>query len=355
MKLIKVEIYKHDMQLKAPWAIAGRVTESVENIFIELTTEEGLIGLGSGAPSIDVAGESVESSYEKIKHFSKDLIGVNLDDANHLFDLLENNLKHFPAARSAIDMAIYDLLSKSEGKSLIDFLGRSHRTLPTSITIGVSSFEKTVDDAKAHIDNGFSHLKIKIGENVDEDIEKVSALFDLSPESVAIRVDANRGYSLKDLEKFYDRTHHLGLELIEQPLEVDKNTEMLNFSDDIRAICVADESLHSPDDAVALVSNPKPFGVFNIKLMKCGGIREALKIATIAENEGIALMWGCMDESKISIAAALHAAFSSPATKYIDLDGFFDLGWDLVSGGYICNNGMMETNGKLGLGVDYNE
>jgi L-alanine-DL-glutamate epimerase-like enolase superfamily enzyme len=355
MKVVKVNIYKHDMQLKAPWAIAGRVMESVENIFIELTTEEGLIGLGSGAPSPDVAGESVEDSHEKIKHFSKDLIGVHLDDASHVFDLLENNLKNFPAARSAIDMAIYDLLSKSEDKSLIDLLGRSIRTLPTSITIGVSSFEKTVADAKAHIDNGFSHLKIKIGENVDEDIEKVSALFDISPESVSIRVDANRGYSLKDLEKFYDRTHHLGLELIEQPLEVDKNKEMLNFSDDIRAICVADESLHSPADAVALVSNPKPFGVFNIKLMKCGGIHEALKIAKIAENEGIALMWGCMDESKISIAAALHAAFSSSATKYIDLDGFFDLGWDLVSGGYICNNGMMETNGKLGLGVFYNE
>ena len=206
MKVVKVNIYKHDMQLKAPWAIAGRVMESVENIFIELITEEGLIGLGSGAPSPDVAGESVEDSHVKIKHFSKNLIGVHLDDANHVFDLLENNLKNFPAARSAIDMAIYDLLSKSEDKSLIDLLGRSIRTLPTSITIGVSSFEKTVADAKAHIDNGFSHLKIKIGENVDEDIEKVSALFDISPESVSIRVDANRGYSLKDLEKFYDKS-----------------------------------------------------------------------------------------------------------------------------------------------------
>ena len=355
MKIEQANIFKHDMQLKAPWAIAGRVMESVENIFIELTTEKGIIGLGSGAPSPGVAGESVEESYETIKHFSKNLIGINVENTNHIFELLENNLKHFPAARSAVDMAIYDLLSKLENKSLIDFLGRSHKTLPTSITIGVSSFKKTIDDAKTHIDNGFSHLKIKIGENVDEDIEKVSALFDLSPDSVAIRVDANRGYSLKDLEKFYDRTHHLGLELIEQPLEVNKDKEMLNFSDDIRAICVADESLHSPDDAIALVSNPKPFGVFNIKLMKCGGIHQALKIATIAENEGIGLMWGCMDESKISIAAALHAAFSSSATQYIDLDGFFDLGWDLVSGGYICKNGMMRTNGELGLGVYYNE
>ena len=65
MKVVKVNIYKHDMQLKAPWAIAGRVMESVENIFIELTTEEGLIGLGSGAPSPDVTGESVEKSHAR--------------------------------------------------------------------------------------------------------------------------------------------------------------------------------------------------------------------------------------------------------------------------------------------------
>ena len=200
----------------------------------------------------------------------------------------------------------------------------------------------------------FTILKLKIGENVDEDIDKVFALSELSSEGPLIRVDANQGYSVEDLEKFYEKTRHLGLELIEQPLPRNQIKEMLNFPKELRDICVADESLHSPADAIQLTDKIKPFGIFNIKLMKCGGIYPALEIAKIAENENIKLMWGCMDESKISIAAALHAALASSATAYLDLDGHFDLKWDLVSGGYICENGVMTTNNSPGLGV-YND
>jgi L-alanine-DL-glutamate epimerase-like enolase superfamily enzyme len=87
--------------------------------------------------------------------------------------------------------------------------------------------------------------------------------------------------------------------------------------------------------------------------MKCGGIYQALKIAAIAESEGIDLMWGCFDESKVSISGALHAALSCKNTKYIDLDGFFDLGWDLVTDGYICESGVISSNSKIGIGVEH--
>jgi len=173
----------------------------------------------------------------------------------------------------------------------------------------------------------------------------------LKPEKIKIRVDANRGYSKEELIKFYEKTLHLGLELIEQPMEVDQNNEMLYFPEEIRKICVADESLQNFDDAVRLLKEPKPFGVFNIKLMKCGGVFAAKKIASLAEENGIELMWGCFDESKISISAALHTALSCENTQYIDLDGFFDLGWDLIEGGYRCENGIMSAIERPGLGV----
>ena len=128
---------------------------------------------------------------------------------------------------------------------------------------------------------------------------------------------------------------------------------MLYFPKEIRNICVADESLQNLDHAVSLARSPKPFGVFNIKLMKCGGIFAARKIASLAEENGIKIMWGCFDESKVSISAALHTALSCKNTHYIDLDGFFDLGWDLVSGGYICESGVMRTNEKIGIGVEH--
>ena len=85
--------------------------------------------------------------------------------------------------------------------------------------------------------------------------------------------------------------------------------------------------------------------------MKCGGVRPALRIAAIAEAAGVELMGGCMDESVVSIAAALHAAFASPATRYLDLDGSLDLARDVATGGFVLEDGRMRTTGAVGLGV----
>ena len=120
-------------------------------------------------------------------------------------------------------------------------------------------WKRTLELAEKHIEDGFSILKIKIGDCVDEDIERMKALFALKPEKIKIRVDANRGYSKEELIKFYDQTFDLGLELIEQPMEVDQNNEMLYFPEEIRKICVADESLQIFDDAICLVQDPRPF------------------------------------------------------------------------------------------------
>jgi L-alanine-DL-glutamate epimerase-like enolase superfamily enzyme len=85
--------------------------------------------------------------------------------------------------------------------------------------------------------------------------------------------------------------------------------------------------------------------------MKCGGIQGAQEIANVAHSAGIDLMWGCNDESIVSITAALHVAFAQPHTKYIDLDGSFDLAQDVVSGGFVLEDGYMWPSDKSGLGV----
>ena len=137
----------------------------------------------------------------------------------------------------------------------------------------------------------------------------------------------------------------------EQTMKVGLETELAGLSADERKILVADESLLNAGSALQLSHPPAPYGVFNIKLMKSGGITGAKEIAVIAKNAGIQLFWGCNDESIVSIAAALHAAYSCPNTKYLDLDGSFDLSKDLVEGGFILKDGYMTTNGLPGLGV----
>ena len=120
---------------------------------------------------------------------------------------------------------------------------------------------------------------------------------------------------------------------------------------DVTRSMAADESLHAEEDALALAQTPTPFGIYNIKLMKCGGVTSALGIAGIAEAAGIRLMWGCMDESVISIAAALHTAYACPVTRYLDLDGSFDLAADLASGGFVLRDGYLHVLDEPGLGV----
>ena len=350
MIIKNAKVVTHDMQLKEPWAIAGHVHDSIKNTFITLEDLEGNIGIGSCATQND-SEESVKECFDILESFSSSLVGKELDLNENTFGWIASELPLNTEANAAVDIAIHDLWAKREGETLVDALGKKHQSFDTSITIGVASLEKTIEMAKKHIGNGFSILKIKIGDCVEEDIERMKALFELKPEKIKIRVDANRGYSKEELIKFYEKTLHLGLELIEQPMEVDQNNEMLYFPEEIRKICVADESLQNFDDAVRLLKEPKPFGVFNIKLMKCGGVFAAKKIASLAEENGIELMWGCFDESKISISAALHTALSCENTRYIDLDGFFDLGWDLIEGGYRCENGIMSAIERPGLGV----
>ncbi|MEJ0032409.1 MAG: enolase C-terminal domain-like protein [Bacteroidota bacterium] len=132
---------------------------------------------------------------------------------------------------------------------------------------------------------------------------------------------------------FIKKTKHLDIELIEQPLEAKDVAGLKQLPEEIRKVVAADESLLSPKDALELVKPPRAAGIFNIKLMKCGGISNALKIADIALQENIELFWGCNDESIISITAALHVAFACSNTNYIDLDGSLDLGKDVVKGG----------------------
>ena len=139
-------------------------------------------------------------------------------------------------------------------------------------------------------------------------------------------------------------------------MSTDLDSTLWDLPIDMRRKLAADESLLNEKDALRL-ANRHPgedigaCGVFVIKLMKCGGIYSAKRIADIADTAGIKLMWGCMDESIISISAALHAAFSSPATRYIDLDGSLDLARDVVSGGFTIKDGIMRTTDASGLGV----
>lgn len=352
MRIRSVRAYLKNLALTKPYTIAYQTTSDVENVFLEIELDNGLIGIGAANPSPDVVGESPEQALQNLQsEWAFGLIGKDIRLFVSLIEQVHEQFPNAPGTWAALDIALHDAFSQYLGIPIVAFYGQKIHALPTSVTIGIMNVADTLAEADDYFRQGFRVLKVKTGLDVDEDIERMLKLREWHRHSVTIRVDANQGYSLADLQKFCRATAELDVELIEQPLPVGQEHELLALSPSIRQTLAADESLKGPEAALTLTNRPQPFGIYNIKLMKCGGIRSALKMATIAEPAGISLFWGCNDESRVSISAALHAAFACSHTRYIDLDGSFDLAEDVVGGGFVVEDGYMRPTGGNGLGL----
>ena len=351
MTIKEVRVWKQDLENKRPYTIAFKTVDKVENVFLSVTLSNGITGIGSCNPSQQVVGESLDSAFEKAKEAEDWLKG---QDITKFQDILRENLKRYPSnpgARATVDIALHDAFCQKLGVSVVDFLGRRVEALPTSVTIGIKNVEETVEEGGEFVEDGFKSLKVKLGHDVETDVARLAALRENFGYEVDIRVDANQGYSVNELSWFYDQTKEMNLELIEQPLPKEAIEETKALPEEIRDVIAMDESIQVMKDALVHVAPPVTSKIMNIKLMKSGGIYEGKRIAGIAEASGVDLMWGCNDESKASITAALHAAYSSSSTKYIDLDGSFDLASDVVSGGFELRDGMMYPLDKPGLGL----
>jgi L-alanine-DL-glutamate epimerase-like enolase superfamily enzyme len=275
-------------------------------------------------------------------------------DIRHFQQIIFETQQYFPllaGTQAAIDIALHDAFCKYIDIPVVDFYGQKISSLPTSVTIGIMDVKETLEEARNFEKLGFKILKVKTGLAIDNDIERILKLREVFKNRMKIRVDANQGYSINDVLKFIEATKNANIELLEQPTAVGKEAELDSLDEGIRTRIAGDESLKNARYALQF-ANKKTFGIYNIKLMKCGGIVGAKEIATVAQNADIDLFWGCNDESIVSITAALHAAYSCPNTKYIDLDGSFDLAEDLVKNGFSLDDGFMKLNKKAGFGFE---
>lgn len=352
-KIKEIKVWDTDLENSKPYTIAFKTVDEVRNAFVEIILDDGISGIGSGNPSEYVVGENLTQCLNTLQEKNLAfLIGRDIREFHQLTFEVWKKFPKNPSARAALDIALHDAFTRFLDVPLVTFLGQKIQSLPTSNTIGIKNTADTLSEAADFVGRGFKILKVKLGKDLEQDIERLVRLREKFGKSVLIRVDANQGYSPDQTVEFYRRTKHLDLELIEQPLPAKAVKEMKSLPDEIKDKIAADESLISPTDALELIKPPYAAKIFNIKLMKCGGVAPALKIADIALHEGVDLFWGCNDESIVSITAALHAAFSCSNTKYIDLDGSLDLVNDVVSGGFILKDGYMSCSGKPGLGVE---
>lgn len=353
MKITAIRAYRRDIPLTNPYTIAFQTTDVAELAFVEIELANGTVGFGSSAASEHVFGESIEDSIQNLQSDTiQQWVGRDIRHFRQLISEIKQAFPKYSGTVTSLDIALHDVFGKYLGVSVLQFYGQKIKPLPTSVTIGIKSVEETLADAAGYQKQGFKVLKIKTGLELETDIERCTKLRERFGESLHIRVDANQGYTPEQTIAFYKATQKLQLELIEQPMPVGTEAAMKKLPKPIKAKIAADESLKNAASALDLIDGTGACGIFNIKLMKCGGLLGAFEIANIAQYANIDLFWGCFDESVLSITAALHAALACPSTRYIDLDGSFDLAEDPFRGGFELREGILYPNELPGFGTE---
>jgi L-Ala-D/L-Glu epimerase len=351
MTIKSIKVYKKNLALTRPYSIAFKTISDVEAVFVEVQLKNGIVGLGSANPAIEVVGEDANMAFQRLQSDGiQAFVGRNIGDIFSILHEVERLFPHAPGTLAAMDMALHDAFCKYLGISVAGFYHQKIEKLPTSVTIGIKGVAETVEEAQEYFDKKFKVLKVKLGHNLDEDIERLVKIRERFGKKMAIRVDANQGYQVDEVVEFFEKTKKLNIELVEQPTLVGTEGGVQTLPADIRKRLAADESLTDLNAAFQLAAN-KTFGIFNIKLMKCGGISAAREITNVAKAANIDLFWGCNDESIVGITAALHVAFASENTRYIDLDGSLDLAEDVVKSGFVLKNGFMYLPKGKGLGL----
>lgn len=344
-----IEISKKTLHFHKRFTISYESVDTAEIILVKIIDEDGFQGLGSASPDTEVTGETIENVYEVLKkELTKDFFDLDIEDWRKYHEKIKKVFHSFPSARAAVEEAVLNLFCKRHKMQMRDLFGKYRKKCRTMITVGIENKDSTISEVKERLLQGFKIIKLKCGLDVKSDIERIQAVRKMLPDDCEIILDANQGYSLKDAEHLLESLKNEKIALIEQPVKSD-DFEGLKKLHLLKSIpVVADESIVTVDDAIKLITGDYISGV-NIKLMKCGGPLDFIKIYDLAKSLNKIVVIGCMYESNISLTTAASLALALPI-DYMDLDsGNLDFHDDPATGGIKVDKGCITIEEELKL------
>jgi L-alanine-DL-glutamate epimerase-like enolase superfamily enzyme len=285
-------------------------------------------------------------------HIKKAIIGMEIENLEEIMSKIDKSLVGNTSAKAGIDIAIYDLFGQLYNAPTYKLLGGYRKEIITDITISVNDPEEMARDSMDAISRGYKTLKIKVGKDSKKDIERMKAIRKAVGYDVELRIDANQGWKPKEAIHVLNKMEDAGLsiELVEQPVAGYDIEGLKMVTDNVSIPVMADESIFSPRDAIKILEM-RAADYLNIKLMKTGGIYNALKICSLAEIYGVECMIGCMLEAKISVNAAVHLAAAKSIITKIDLDGPILCSEDPIDGGSTFNESTITLSEEPGFGI----
>lgn len=351
MTITRADIRAVPVVLDTPYAVAYGTCDRSTLVFLRVETDRGIIGHGTAGCDPEVTGETAETVARALADVATPrLVGADPLSLHALLRDLRQAFGRQPAALAAVDMALHDILGQVVGLPLWKLLGGVRDRIATSITIGILPPAETVDAARRWVGEGFRILKLKGGLDVESDVERVRRVREVVGDDVEIRFDANQGYLADDAVRFADGVRPATVSVFEQPTVADRPERLGEVRRRAGIPVMADECCLDAADAFALAAG-RQADMLNVKLMKCGGIAEAVRIGAVAQAAGLRIMVGCMDESALGIAAGLHYALACPAVTCADLDGHIGLAGDPAAGGLRLEGGVLIAPDRPGLGV----
>ena len=328
MRIKEIALGYITIPLVTPFKTALRTVDSVNDLIVKITAEDGTSGYGEAPPTAVITGDTKESIEAAIRGYIAPAIrGMDLDELPSIMEKMEKSIAKNTSAKAAVDIALYDLYGKYKKKPLFRLLGEGEPSavktkLETDLTISVNETEEMVRDSVRAAEQGFRILKVKVGKGGAKDVERIRAIRQAVGEDVRIRVDANQGWTREEAVRTICAMEDAGakIELVEQPISCHDFKGMKYVTEKVSTPILADESVFSYEDAVRIIEEHGA-DYLNIKLMKTGGIHEALRICDAAEKNQIKCMIGCMLESKVSVSAGAHLAAAKGCITMADLDG----------------------------------
>ena len=353
MKITGIRLGRISVPLRTPFKTALRSVNSVEDVIVEITTDGGKVGFGEAPPTGAITGDTTLAIIGAIQdHIGKTILGRDVEDLEPLLQAVQKCIVGNSSAKAAVDMALWDLYGQLYGIPVYKLLGCGRKQLITDITISVNDPETMAQDAIKALNRGYDCLKMKVGVDPTLDVLRLKAVREAVGQDITIRIDANQAWQPKQAVRILNQMQEQGLdiELVEQPVKAHDLEGLKYVTERSYVPVLADESVFSPENAMTILKMGAA-DLINIKLMKCGGIYNALKIASAAEVYGVECMIGCMLEAKISVNAAVHLACAKNIITRVDLDGPVLCSEDPILGGAVFNEKRITVSDAPGLGI----